>query len=119
MNAAQVMARMDEGLPKLWVVHHALRLRGEHPAWFGEQAAYTALSANGAGRERVIAYLRGEQVLTVAPRWSHAAEPWGDTALQLPAGRWRNRLTGGEIAGGHALLENLLSEFPVALLERI
>jgi len=119
LNAAQVMARMDEGLPKLWVIRHALRLRGERPEWFGADAAYTPLTATGAAFERVIAYLRGEHVLTVAQRWSHGDDPWGETALQLPEGRWRDRLTGGEVAGGHAPLENLLREFPVALLERV
>jgi (1->4)-alpha-D-glucan 1-alpha-D-glucosylmutase len=119
LNAAQVMARMDEGLPKLWVIRHALRLRGERPEWFGADAAYTPLTATGAAFERVIAYLRGEHVLTVAQRWSHGDDPWGETALQLPEGRWRDRLTGGEVAGGPAPLENLLREFPVALLERV
>jgi (1->4)-alpha-D-glucan 1-alpha-D-glucosylmutase len=119
LNAAQVLARMEEGLPKLWVVHHALRLRGEQPAWFGADAAYTPLMATGDACDRVIAYLRGEQVLTVAPRWNHAAQPWGETSLPLPAGRWRNRLSGSEFAGGRALLDDLLREFPVALLERI
>jgi (1->4)-alpha-D-glucan 1-alpha-D-glucosylmutase len=68
----------------------------------------------------VIAYLRGDSVLTVVPRWSHAAAPWGETALALPnKDRWRNRLTGAEVAGGRAPLAGLLGEFPVALLERI
>jgi (1->4)-alpha-D-glucan 1-alpha-D-glucosylmutase len=119
LNAAQVMARMDEGLPKLWVIHHALRLRGQQPAWFGAEAAYTPLAADGEASDRVIAYLRGEHVLTVAPRWNHAAKPWGDTALELPEGRWRNRMTGAEIASGQMLVNNMLAEFPVALLERI
>jgi len=119
LNAAQVMARMDEGLPKLWVIHHALRLRAEQPAWFGAEAAYTPLPATGEASDRIIAYRRGEHVLTVAPRWNHAAKPWGETALQLPAGGWRDRLTGAEFAGGNAPLDNLLAEFPVALLQRI
>jgi (1->4)-alpha-D-glucan 1-alpha-D-glucosylmutase len=119
LNAAQVMARMDDGLPKLWVIHHALHLRGEQPAWFGAEAAYTPLAATGDASDRVIAYLRGDSVLTVAPRWNRAAKPWGDTALELPAGRWRNRLSGAEFTGGQALMHDLLAEFPVALLERI
>ena len=119
VNAADVMARIDEGLPKLWVIHHALRLRAEQPAWFRSEAAYKPLTATGTASERVIAYLRGRDVLTVAPRWNHAAKPWGDTALDLPQGRWRNRLTGAEVAAGPVLLDKLLNEFPVALLERI
>ena len=34
LNVEQVKQRSDEGLPKLWVVHHALRARREHPDVF-------------------------------------------------------------------------------------
>jgi (1->4)-alpha-D-glucan 1-alpha-D-glucosylmutase len=123
MNAKLVMERSEEGLPKLWLVHHALQLRNEHPEWFGAEAAYVPAAAEGQRSERVIAYLRGEDVLTVAPRWSHGwshgAEAWGDTAIQVPEGRWRSRLTGVDIAGGKVRLGDLLAGFPVALLARV
>jgi (1->4)-alpha-D-glucan 1-alpha-D-glucosylmutase len=118
MNAAQVMERGDEGLPKLWVVHQALQLRREHPEWFGAGAEYAPLSVEGPQTERVIAYRRGEQVVTVVPRWSHAAEAWGETSVVIPEGRWRHRLTGEKIAGGGVRLGELLERFPVALLAR-
>jgi (1->4)-alpha-D-glucan 1-alpha-D-glucosylmutase len=118
MNVVQVVDRGDEGLPKLWVVHKALKLRKEHPEWFGAEAEYAALAVEGSQRERVIAYRRGEDVLTVVPRWSHAAEAWGETAIVAPEGRWRNRLTGEEIAGGRVRVGELLEKFPVALLTR-
>jgi (1->4)-alpha-D-glucan 1-alpha-D-glucosylmutase len=118
MNVAQVVERGDEGLPKLWVVHKALQLRKEHPEWFGAEAEYAPLSVEGPQRERVIAYRRGEDVLTVVPRWSHAAEAWEETAIVAPEGRWRNRLTGAEVAGGRVRVGELLEKFPVALLTR-
>ena len=118
MNVVQVVDRGDEGLPKLWVVHKALQLRREHPEWFGAEAEYVPLMAEGWQRERVIAYRRGEQVVTVVPRWSHTAEAWGETAVAIPEGRWRNRLTGEEIAGGRVRVGELLEKFPVALLTR-
>jgi (1->4)-alpha-D-glucan 1-alpha-D-glucosylmutase len=118
MNVVQVVDRGDEGLPKLWVVHKALKLRKEHPEWFGAEAEYAPLTVEGSQRERVIAYRRGEDVLTVVPRWSHAAEAWGETAIVAPEGRWRNRLTGEEIAGGRVRVGLLLEKFPVALLTR-
>jgi (1->4)-alpha-D-glucan 1-alpha-D-glucosylmutase len=43
---------------------------------------------------------------------------WGDTTIELPPGRWRNRLTRDVCDGGVAPLANLLARFPVALLER-
>jgi len=76
------------------------------------------LPVDGTERERVIAYRRGERVLTVVPRWSQAAEAWGETAVEVPEGRWRNRLTGAEYGAGRVLVGELLKEFPVALLTR-
>ena len=118
MSVAQVMERSAEGLPKLWTVHKALLLRKEHPEWFGAEAEYVSVTAAGSGKDRVIAYRRGEQVLTVVPRWSHDAGAWGETSVEVPAGRWTNRLTGAEISGGRALVSELLKDFPVALLSR-
>ncbi len=118
MTAGQVMERGDDGLPKLWVVHKALELRKEHPDWFGPVAHYASLTVEGAERERVIAYRRGERVVTVVPRWSQGAKVWGKTTVEVPEGRWRNRLTGAEIEGGRVLVGDLLKGFPVALLTR-
>jgi (1->4)-alpha-D-glucan 1-alpha-D-glucosylmutase len=117
MNAAQVMERSEDGLPKLWVIHHALELRNEQPEWFGGGADYVPISADGAQRERVIAYLRGDNVLTIAPRWSHEAV-WDETTIELPGGRWMDRLTGRSVGGGRALVGDLLANFPVGLLVR-
>ena len=118
LSVAQVMERGDEGLPKLWVVHKALLLRKEHPGWFGPAAEYASLLVEGTEVERVIAYRRGERVVTVVPRWSHEAKAWGETAVEVPEGRWRNRLTGVEVEGGRVLVGELLKAFPVALLTR-
>jgi (1->4)-alpha-D-glucan 1-alpha-D-glucosylmutase len=118
LSASQLMERADEGLPKLWVVHKALLLRKDHPEWFGEVAEYAALEVSGAERDRVIAFRRGEHVVTVVPRWSHDAAAWAETAIDLPQGRWTNRLSGAETGGGSVLLSELLKDFPVALLTR-
>ncbi|MES2390251.1 MAG: malto-oligosyltrehalose synthase, partial [Acidobacteriota bacterium] len=68
MDARAVMERMEEGLPKLWLIHRALKLRWEHGEWFGPAAEYVAMAAEGDGSERVIAFRRGENVVTVAGR---------------------------------------------------
>jgi (1->4)-alpha-D-glucan 1-alpha-D-glucosylmutase len=118
LKVAEVLERGDDGLPKLWVVQKALQVRKEHPEWFGEEAEYVSLTADGSQHDRVIAFRRGDEVLTVAPRWSHAAEAWGETAIEVPAGRWMNSLSGAEVVGGRALVGDLLKDFPVALLSR-
>lgn len=44
---------------------------------------------------------------------------WGDTAIGLPAGGWKNVLTGADLKGGEpASLRDLLADFPVAVLAR-
>jgi (1->4)-alpha-D-glucan 1-alpha-D-glucosylmutase len=43
---------------------------------------------------------------------------WGDTALPLPAGDWRNVFTGALVSGETGIAE-LAAGFPVVLLERL
>ena len=115
MTVDQVMSRMDEGLPKMWVIHHALWLRRERSRCFGPEGTYAACPATGAEAQRVIAYLRGGEVLVVAPRWSHSRSSWNGTTLDLPPGRWTDYLTGRGFEGVQEI-ENLFQQFPVSLL---
>jgi (1->4)-alpha-D-glucan 1-alpha-D-glucosylmutase len=116
---AQVMLRADEGLPKMWTIHKALELRRERPDCFDPDADYTPIEVDGAKHDHVIAYLRGEDVVTVVPRLTLKLDgSWKDTIVVLPKGRWRNRLTGGVVAGGVISMKMLLKDFPVALLVR-
>ncbi|HMH16121.1 MAG TPA: malto-oligosyltrehalose synthase [Edaphobacter sp.] len=117
--AAQAMARAEEGLPKMWTIHRALEVRRERPEVFGAEGAYIPLVVEGTKSEYVIAYLRGDSVATVVPRLTmKMAGAWRRTIVTLPEGRWRNRLTNGMVNGGKVAVEDLLREFPVALLVR-
>jgi (1->4)-alpha-D-glucan 1-alpha-D-glucosylmutase len=117
--AAQVMTRADEGLPKMWTIHKALEVRRERPDCFDAEAEYTPVEVDGAKHDHVIAYMRGEDVVTVVPRLTvKLDESWKDTIVVLPKGRWRNRLTGGVVTGGVISVKLLLKDFPVALLVR-
>ena len=117
--AVQVLLRADEGLPKMWTIHKALELRRERPDCFGAEADYTPLEVDGDRHDHVIAYLRGEDVVTVVPRLTlKLGGAWKDTIVVLPKGRWRNRLTGGSVAGGVITMRLLMKDFPVALLVR-
>jgi len=115
-GAAEAMGRMEDGLPKLWTIHHALRLRREQPESFGADAAYVPLEVAGAKADHAIAYLRGDSVATVVPRLTAMLGDWEEAIVSLPEGRWSNRLTGATIDGGPVQIEDLLREFPVALL---
>jgi (1->4)-alpha-D-glucan 1-alpha-D-glucosylmutase len=118
-TASEVMRRAEEGLPKMWTIHKALEVRGERPDCFNAEAEYTPIEVDGTKHDHVIAYLRGEDVVTVVPRLIvKLDESWKDTIVVLPKGRWRNRLTGGVVAGGVISMKMLLKDFPVALLVR-
>jgi (1->4)-alpha-D-glucan 1-alpha-D-glucosylmutase len=119
MDAAALMQRMDEGLPKLVVVHRALMLRKERPEWFGAAAAYVPMRASGSKAGHVVAYARGKDVMTVMPLHTQTlGGDWGDTSVAVPGGHWRNRLTGEVVNGGDVAVSALLQDFPVALLTR-
>src|SRR5262249_60430637 len=111
-----IMAGSDDGLPKLWLIRQALQLRRRRPAPFGPDGAYRPLPAIGARAGHVVAFVRGDCIVTVAPRLvMRLDENWMNTTLELPAGRWRNELT-GDVAQGTVPVAALLAHFPVALL---
>ncbi len=123
MHPEEIMRRIDsnvdKGMPKMWVVHNALSLRREHPECFGAEAAYTPMVADGPKREHIVAYLRAERVATIVPRWIlKLGDSWASTTLELPAGRWKNVLTGDVLSGGRLRVHTLLQRFPVALLRK-
>ncbi len=114
-----VWRRIDEGLPKLWVIRQALALRRRRPDPFGPRGDYRPLEARGARGKHAVAFIRGEAAITIVPRLVLGlAGNWGDTAIELPSGRWRNELTGDVIDGGLTRLADLLRRFPVALLAK-
>ncbi|HEV7515217.1 MAG TPA: hypothetical protein VGR07_02850, partial [Thermoanaerobaculia bacterium] len=114
-----ILARMDEGLPKLWLIRQGLHLRRRFPELFGRGATYRSLPVHGARAEHAVAFTRGEGVVTLVPRLvMKLGGDWGETAVDLPAGRFRNELTGEEVDGGERPVAALLARFPVALLCR-
>ncbi|HTU44151.1 MAG TPA: malto-oligosyltrehalose synthase [Bryobacteraceae bacterium] len=117
LKVEEVLKRSDEGLPKLWTVYHALRTRRERPAAFDEDAEYTPLAAQGAKAKHAVAYLRAADVLVIVPRLVLQLEgEWGDTTIQVPAGKWRNQFTGDIYGGGQVRAGELLRPFPAGLL---
>jgi (1->4)-alpha-D-glucan 1-alpha-D-glucosylmutase len=114
-----IWARREEGLPKLWLIQRALAVRREHAAAFGARGTYEPLTAQGAKAAHVVAFVRGGAVVSIAPRLVVGlGDDWGDTALDLPAGRWRDALSDEPHAGGALALGEALRRFPVALLVR-
>lgn len=115
----QVMERMDEGAPKLWLIRKGLALRKRHPEWFGPQAGIEPLNVRGARRDHVVAFVRGESVVMIVPRLAaKLGGDWRDTEVELPSGEWTNHLTGERIRNSRVRLADLMRRFPVALLSR-
>lgn len=117
MSAEAILERMEDGLPKLWVIFKALHLRREHPEWFGKSSIYLPMAIDGPKRDYIIAYLRGETVAVIAPRWNvKLGGNFASTTVALPEGTWNDLLTGETFEGGSLRAQNLLRRFPVALL---
>jgi (1->4)-alpha-D-glucan 1-alpha-D-glucosylmutase len=114
LTPEQIMARMDDGLPKLWVVHQAMRVRREHPNCFGPEGAYVPIESP----ERIVSFRRAEDIVVMASRLNAGDPDWGDAAIELPAGLWRNALTDETWHGGRTRVADLLARFPAALLTR-
>lgn len=118
LSAAEIMARMDEGLPKLFVIRCALDLRTRCPEAFGAESTYEPLEASGGKAAHVVAFHRTGKIATIVPRLVMGlTDGWAGTQAVLPDGNWTNLFT-GEKASGAVLLADLLGDFPVALLER-
>jgi (1->4)-alpha-D-glucan 1-alpha-D-glucosylmutase len=115
LDAEAIGERAAEGLPKLHVVSRALRLRRSRPAAFA--GSYEPLGTLGALADRVVAFARGGEVVTIVPRLSVHVDDWKDTTVVLPLGPWHNVLTGDVLDGGERPVAEVLARFPVALLE--
>lgn len=117
-RAADIWSRASTGAPKLFLVHRVLGIRANHPHAFGPSASYEPLVATGEHRNNVIAFMRGDGVIAAVPRFGMSlSHGWTDTALSFPPGRWTDALTGGEV-NGVVTMDELLRQFPVALLVR-
>jgi (1->4)-alpha-D-glucan 1-alpha-D-glucosylmutase len=106
----------DEGAAKLLVTSTALRLRRDVPELF---TTYQPLVAAGSAAEHVLAFDRGGAITVVTRLPVGLAQKggWGDTALEIPAGTWRNVLDGSEPGLPQRIrVADLLAGLPVALL---
>ena len=128
-----LLASLEDGRSKMWVIHRALEFRGRNPALFRD-GAYTPLRASGNKQEHVVAYQRsheGKNVIVAVPRFAATlmrketrlplGAAWGDTVLCLPAAvptSYRNIFTGETltVSPQGLKLSNIFGEFPVAML---
>jgi (1->4)-alpha-D-glucan 1-alpha-D-glucosylmutase len=131
----ELLNNIGDGRAKLYTVWRTLGFRAEHPLLF-ERGSYEALAVQGSRAEHVVAFARrheaGRAVVAVG-RWfaslpRHARDgaapertavfEWQDTTLSLPAGEYRNVLSGRsvDVADAGLRAEQLFADFPIALL---
>ena len=114
LSVDEVLAREDEGLPKLLVTARALGLRRARPDLLGPGAVYRPLAAG----TDWFAFERGGGAVTLVPRFPGRAADDVTTRLELGPGGWRNVLTGEQVDGAPCAARDLVGRFPVALLVR-
>ena len=111
-----VLARMDDGAPKLCVIHKALGVRKDHARAFDSTGSYEPLSLTGPGEDHAVGFVRGGVVCVIVPRLPLSRpDDWRETVIDLPRGSWRNVLS-GDTHSRDTRAGDLLRTFPVALL---
>ena len=119
--AVSLTARADDpGTAKLAVTRAALTLRRDRPELF---TTYAPVAASGSAADHLLAFDRGGAVTvgTRLPAALAAGDGWGATALELPAGTWRDVITGAVATSSEdrgLLVSEALRSLPVALLVR-
>jgi (1->4)-alpha-D-glucan 1-alpha-D-glucosylmutase len=114
LSLPDVLGRMDEGMPKLWLIWKTLDLREDSPELF--RGSYAPALASGPNAECVVAFVRASRLLTVVPRLTQRLTDEDETTVAVPGGKWRNAFTKARVHGGEVPLKTLLADFPVALL---
>jgi (1->4)-alpha-D-glucan 1-alpha-D-glucosylmutase len=107
----------DPGTAKLAVTRAALTLRRDRPGLF---TTYTPVAVSGPAAHHALAFDRGGAVTlaTRLPAGLADGGGWATTVVKIPAGRWRDVVTGAVLtssADGLPVSEALRS-LPVALL---
>lgn len=125
-----LVAEWRSGLIKMRLMREGLDLRRRLPILFRD-GGYQPIGASGPRADHVVAFERTldeHSVVAVASRLAFRllegvqmplvpADRWQGTRLKLPGVRYRDVITGDTFAG-ECELSDVLSRFPVALLER-
>ncbi|QNN51463.1 malto-oligosyltrehalose synthase [Nocardioides mesophilus] len=104
---------------KLLVTAAALRLRHDLRHCFRDTGAYAPVVTS---TRHAVGFTRGEEVavlVTRAPQRLTASGGWADHLLTLPAGLWRDELSGAMHEGGPVRCAEVFETMPVALLRRV
>lgn len=119
-DAGAAWADATSGSIKTIVLRRSLDLRRRRPDAFGPGAVYSPLYAQGPAADRLISYLRGDDVAVVVSRWNaRGALVEGDAIIDLGSGSWHDVFTGRTHRTERPLhASTLFASLPVAVLER-
>ncbi|HSO66962.1 MAG TPA: malto-oligosyltrehalose synthase, partial [Desulfatirhabdiaceae bacterium] len=119
LSVADILDKHKDGLPKLFLMQRVLLTRRQRAAAFGSTGSFRPLSAKGECAGHLVAFMRGNQVVTLAPRRVMGLNRgWKNTVIELPEGTWKNVFGDERYHGGPQKLSHVLGQFPVALLVR-
>jgi (1->4)-alpha-D-glucan 1-alpha-D-glucosylmutase len=119
-SCEEILARSEEGLPKLFVLQRALALRKRRPECFGPAASYNPLEVTGADADSLVAFARGPGVVVVVPRLVVGEGASGShSTVALPPGRFESVFRPGRTVQNALSPSVLLDDFPVILLEEV
>jgi (1->4)-alpha-D-glucan 1-alpha-D-glucosylmutase len=117
LSSEEVWQKRASGLPKMWLVWKVLDFRRRHPEIFDRASAYQPLTVSGTCAAHVLAFARGGRAAVITQRLVGSfSGDWAAIRVELPAGRWKNILTGAPAENG--MMTGLTAHFPVALLVR-
>ena len=119
LPVSEILDRHAEGLPKLFLLQRVLSARRRFAEAFGRKGDYRPLAGEGERSGHLVAYMRGGQAVTLAPRRVVDLNgDWRNTVVELPAGTWKHVFSGERFSGGTQELSRMFAQFPVALLVR-
>ena len=121
----EVLSTLEDGRVKLLTMRKTLAVRNARRGTF-DDGDYTPLEVSEP--EHVFAFMRGEDVLVVIPRFTYTLtggkpemplrQVWAGVSVDAPEGKWTNAFTGRSLEGGRLDLAEVLASFPVAILVR-
>ncbi|GAA4679235.1 malto-oligosyltrehalose synthase [Gordonia humi] len=112
--------------PKTRMIRTALDVRRRHPESFGPGSTYLPVIGRGRRGIHLVAFARGDadgdpRVLFAGMRLAHTFRPVSvrdDALLPLPAGLWRDAVTGADHTG-QVTASALLGDRPAVVLEKL
>lgn len=107
--------KMNEGVPKLFIIQKILSFRKTNPEMF-TTGSYKPLYATGTKKDYIVAFIRNDSSITIVPRFLiKLNNDWDNTCITLPEGEWKSLFTGDKFKGKITIKE-LFLKFPVAFL---